>query len=154
MNWEAIGAVGEILGALVVVATIFYLAVQVRHTRHSNQMVAASRAAEASDIWVRQLVQDADLLELYLRGVQNYESLERLEKARFSTLITQFLRGVEGAWSQNELGVITDDQWYGYVASVRRIIGSPGGKVVFQDIKDLFSPSFCGAIEQIISSDA
>ncbi len=33
MNWEAIGAIGEILGALAVVLTLGYLAVQVRHTR-------------------------------------------------------------------------------------------------------------------------
>lgn len=154
MNWEAIGALGEILGALVVVVTIFYLAVQVRHSRHSNQVVAASRIAEASDIWLRQLVQDADLLEVYLRGFEDYESLQGLEKARFAFLIIQFLRAVEGAWTQKELGVITDDQWYGYVASVRRIVGSPGGVVAFGKVRDVFSPSFRGAIEQIISGEA
>ena len=30
MNWEAIGAIGEILGAAVVVATLFYLAKQTK----------------------------------------------------------------------------------------------------------------------------
>ena len=34
MNWDAIGAVGEILGGLAVVATLFYVARQIRdHTR-------------------------------------------------------------------------------------------------------------------------
>ena len=33
MNWEAIGAMGEILGAIVVVFTIGYLAVQVKHAK-------------------------------------------------------------------------------------------------------------------------
>lgn len=31
MNWEAIGAIGEIIGALAVVVTLGYLAVQTRH---------------------------------------------------------------------------------------------------------------------------
>ena len=30
MNWEAIGAVGEVFGALGVIATLGYLAVQIR----------------------------------------------------------------------------------------------------------------------------
>lgn len=30
MNWEAIGAIGEIIGAMAVVATIFYLGRQIR----------------------------------------------------------------------------------------------------------------------------
>ena len=33
MNWEAIGAVGELLGAAAVVFTLGYLAVQVRHAK-------------------------------------------------------------------------------------------------------------------------
>ena len=35
MNWDAIGAVGEILGAGAVVATLAYLAIQVRQTNRS-----------------------------------------------------------------------------------------------------------------------
>jgi hypothetical protein len=30
MNWDAIGAIGEVLGALVVIATLFYLSGQLR----------------------------------------------------------------------------------------------------------------------------
>ena len=30
MNWDAIGAIGEILGAIVVIATLGYVAVQIR----------------------------------------------------------------------------------------------------------------------------
>ena len=33
MNWDAIGAVGEILGAFAVVATLVYLASQVRYEK-------------------------------------------------------------------------------------------------------------------------
>ena len=36
MNWEAIGAVGEILGAIAVVLTLGYLAVQVRHAKNAT----------------------------------------------------------------------------------------------------------------------
>ena len=36
MNWEAIGAVGEILGAIAVVLTLGYLAVQIRHAKNAT----------------------------------------------------------------------------------------------------------------------
>ncbi len=41
MNWEAIGAVGEIVGALAVVLSLIYLAIQVR--QNSNMARAESR---------------------------------------------------------------------------------------------------------------
>jgi hypothetical protein len=37
MNWEALGAVGEIVGAVAVVVTIGYLAVQIRRNTLSNR---------------------------------------------------------------------------------------------------------------------
>ena len=36
MNWEAIGAVGEVGGAIAVVATLAYLAAQIRHSSEST----------------------------------------------------------------------------------------------------------------------
>lgn len=32
MNWVAIGATGELVGGVVVVATLYYLALQLRHS--------------------------------------------------------------------------------------------------------------------------
>jgi hypothetical protein len=40
MNWEAIGAVGEIVSALAVLVTLIYLAIQVRHSRREQQASA------------------------------------------------------------------------------------------------------------------
>ena len=33
MNWDAIGALGEVLGSIAVFLTLGYLAIQVRHAR-------------------------------------------------------------------------------------------------------------------------
>ena len=40
MNWEAIGAIGEITGAMAVVITLLYLARQVQHARREQQITA------------------------------------------------------------------------------------------------------------------
>ncbi len=89
LNWEAIGAVGEILGALVVVATLIYLAAQVRESRKATaadiyQTRAMSRAeAELQialncptyhEIHFRFLeLQAADGLEAALASLSNQE---------------------------------------------------------------------------------
>ena len=36
MNWEAIGAIGEVLGAFAVVMTLLYLAVQVKYAKNAT----------------------------------------------------------------------------------------------------------------------
>ena len=116
-------------------------------------MIAASRNAEASDTWLRQLVQDAELHELFQKGIREYDTLDVMDKRRFALMITQFLRAIEGTWTQNDLGFVNEDQWYGYEVSIREIVGSPGGLAAYSRIKQVFSPKFRSAIEQILSDD-
>ena len=50
MNWEAIGAVGELVGAIAVLTTLVYLAVQVRQSKillERNEKIALSQVHQA-----------------------------------------------------------------------------------------------------------
>jgi hypothetical protein len=72
MNWEAIGAVGELLGSLAVFVTLGYLAVQVRHARAeasralSQGRMEANRALLSMDL-------DEENLEARLKAEAAYE---------------------------------------------------------------------------------
>mgnify|MGYP006121417371 CR=1 FL=1 len=48
MNWEATRAIGEIIGAMTVVLTLAYLAIQMRHGTKATQ-AASMRAASTMD---------------------------------------------------------------------------------------------------------
>ena len=37
MNWDAIGAIAELLGAVGVIASLVYLATQIRHSREQTE---------------------------------------------------------------------------------------------------------------------
>jgi hypothetical protein len=50
MNWEAIGAAAELLGAIGVIATLAYLAVQIRHS--SDQLKKNTQSnVSTHDLW-------------------------------------------------------------------------------------------------------
>ena len=46
LNWEAIGALGEIVGAVAVIATLVYLAIQIRQVINSVQGATELEAAK------------------------------------------------------------------------------------------------------------
>jgi len=48
MNWEALGAIGEIVGAVAVVLTLGYLALQIRQSRRVIRRSACQRPQKAS----------------------------------------------------------------------------------------------------------
>lgn len=42
MNWEALGAIGELVGAVAVVVTLLYLSAQIRHSNRTSKSAVAS----------------------------------------------------------------------------------------------------------------
>ena len=68
MNWEAIGAVAEILGASAVVASLLYLALQMRHSATATQAVTRGTFAQLTTNVLLQIASDAELASIFRRG--------------------------------------------------------------------------------------
>jgi len=149
MNWDAVGAVAELVGAAVVVLTIFYLASQIRNAEKATRILAVARTAEATDSWLSGIVNDSELCSVYFRGLRSYPELKDTEQERFRMLLVQYFRAVEGAWTQRELGMMSDEQWHGYQATTNFILGSEGGQSAFKPLRRLFAERFLVALQDI-----
>jgi hypothetical protein len=93
MNWEAIGAVGELLSAVVVVASVVYLGVQIR----ANTRVSQNEAyRDLTEVWKGffNMQQNADN-EVVLKALTNFEMLESHEKIQFDALMMALMVSVE-----------------------------------------------------------
>ena len=99
MNWEAIGAIGEVVGALAVIATILYLAIQLRM---SNKFEAANHHDLHMDrIRQRFLVvaQDGDLMRIVAAAARG-EELDRTEAARAASFAAHRILVQRDAWTR------------------------------------------------------
>ena len=79
MNWEAIGAIGEIVGGAGVIATLIYLAVQIRQNTRSVEAATyqsvAESLADASYRLVNAPSSPMDRLLLFIGTIRRYENL-------------------------------------------------------------------------------
>ena len=64
MNWEAVGAAGEIIGAVAVIISIIYLALQVRQNTAALRSSATNAASEGLESEVFQAKQDPNFKSL------------------------------------------------------------------------------------------
>lgn len=84
MNWDALGAIGEIIGAAAVFATLVYLAVQIRqNTGAVRAAVLNSSVVAVTDIRAK-LFGDPNLTDIYIRGLDDPDGLNVVDKARFT----------------------------------------------------------------------
>jgi hypothetical protein len=115
MNWDAISAVGEVLGAVAVVVTLFYLARQVREASEEskrNQMElrrtrydALNRELiSASDEWAS----SAELSDIMLRGFSGVASLDPKETFRFYSSLHRFFRSIDALFVYAAEGGVHD----------------------------------------------
>ena len=105
MDWDAIGAIGEIVGALAVVITLLYLA---RQTKVSGKAtVSASRSASAVAISEldRDIARDPELARIFLKSTQlEIAEYDDLEWIRFTTFARSFVGLIEEQYVQSLQG--------------------------------------------------
>ena len=92
MNWEAISAIGQIVGALAVVISLIYLAREVRSNARATRVASMRSVSDNFNRWIQQLAEHPDLSELYYRGIHDFESLEGADLVGFSALMVQAFR--------------------------------------------------------------
>ena len=97
MNWEAIGAVGEIIGALAVVASLAYLAIQIRHNtkeveeqNRTHQINTLSDNAGRFTHFRTNIISNAEVASIWQRGRHDLNSLSYEERFRFDSLAEEF----------------------------------------------------------------
>jgi hypothetical protein len=82
MNWEMISAVGQMLGAIGVIISIIYLAVQIRNQNKESQRAAMNVLTTHWSDLNRTLVENPDLAALWIRALQSFDELDGASKLR------------------------------------------------------------------------
>ena len=86
MNWDAIGALAELLGAAAVLVTIVYLARQIKQNSDIAR-VEAFRDMQKQWSEMRERTMQPENLSLINRGMQGIDKLDESEKPRFHKLM-------------------------------------------------------------------
>ena len=79
---QDLGSIGELIGAIATVATLIYLATQIRQGSQATRTASYLSVSDRSGDFVRMCAEDPDLADLYSRACESYEDLPRPERAR------------------------------------------------------------------------
>jgi hypothetical protein len=149
MNWEAAGAVGEILGAATVVATFFYLARQVKQATSVARATARQAVSQMNvDSWGVSL--DSQVLARASTKVTTGEDLSPEELGNYQRWILMRMRFVENAHYQYKQGLLDEGEWNGYANLIELIVGptTPVSKFWVRAAV-AYSPEFVDEVERI-----
>jgi hypothetical protein len=128
MNWEAIGAVGELLGALVVVITLIFLVRQVRqNTNALNTATIFNVTHEANQINAT-IAGNPDVARLFLLAQNDPDELTHEEQVRAQSLIRTIVNLASAGDQARSLGSLPEEYYNVLRDSAGDVAMTPGGR--------------------------
>ena len=128
MNWEAVGAVGEIFGALGVIVSLAYLASQIRTQNRESRLAAVNEWTNQWNNFLGSLAEHPNLSELWLKGVLDFAALNPTEVVQFSSHIGRIFRVGENIYHQYQQGLFDPTTWRGIERTLVDLARFPGAK--------------------------
>ena len=131
MNWDAIGAIGEILGAIAVLATLFYLAIQIRQNSVATKSASAEFMLSAAQNTALAVATSNEAITSWTKGRQDYNSLDDTEKNRARLLyMSQMMASDNLYWSYRQ-GSLDEELWERQSNWMRGYLETEPGKAVW-----------------------
>lgn len=142
MNWEAFGAIAEGLGAIGVIVTLIYVAVQLRQNTAALRSTATQGAHDQSSKVYDLLAGDADLGLIWARGLREPDSLNPAETARFFAILQATMFRLQNWYFQTESGLIDPQLLESWTRVVQQACAMPGFKVFWEQRQIVYAPEF------------
>ena len=150
MTLQDLGNIGEFSGAIAVLVSLIYLALQIRQ---NTTTVRAGTSAAISESLARLLEvagSDARTARLWTGGLTGDPSLDPNDVLQFSVLFGSYMRRIENAYYQHLLGLVDSDHWQTTERTLRYMIRSNGGKTWWVWSRQIYSDRFVAYVENCI----
>ena len=110
MNWDAIGAIGELLGALVVVVTLGYLAIQIRQNTAQQKREETVSVQRGQNEVLTQL-QDPATVRSYAMMAEKGRAANPEDRSRAIIFLVQYLNHFQIVYDLYQLGSLDEDRY-------------------------------------------
>jgi hypothetical protein len=150
MNWEAIGAIGEVVGAAGVIASLMYLAVQIRQNTKSVRRASARQSSEKNAVALRGLADYSDLFSGDHMGLDRIAELNPSERTRFNMVMGMWMQAKEQDFADVREGILEPEYAVPYQHFMRQIFACSGGAQWWSEHRGWFSASFQREIDGLL----
>ena len=147
MNLEAVNALAQLIAAGGVIASLFYLAAQIRqNTRSMRAVVVDSLAQSIADV-IRPMAEDRELMRAFHIVVEDWHKATDDDRMRALPLFFSTFKLFENAWFQQRQGTLDPQQWQGWDAYIRMYYHRPGVKAWLRLRRAAFAAGFRDYVE-------
>jgi hypothetical protein len=144
---EALGNLGEFVGSIAVLVSLIYLGIQLRKSAETERTSTYQSIVSDFGRMNQSLASDPELLILYVKAMEDFESLTPSEKARISQVFYMTFRYFENMYYQHRKGYLEAEVWGGWKRLMLTYFARPGFESWWQMRRAVYSDSFATFLE-------
>jgi hypothetical protein len=141
MNWEIGAAIAEMVGAIAVVISLIYLALQIREQTNQSRL-AAQHEVSSGIREVSNLYASEDISDIFVRANKDFESMSDAELVRLIVVTTNLLRGWEEAFLEKRDGYLEAGNWETLSRDYTQLMGAPSFRRIWELRRQNYDPEF------------
>ena len=153
MSIQDLGSIGELVAAIATVATLVYLAIQVRQNTRALRSSTFQEISNDMSVSSQTLSSSPDLSAIMVKGSETLSTLTAEESIRFSFFLLMTFRRLESTYVQRQSGFIGRELTAGFERSVISTIDSGGGAEWWNTAKPAFSSDFVEYVDKKLRED-
>jgi len=153
MNLESLANLGEIIGAIAVVVSLIYLAVQVRQNTRAQQAENFSRALDRVAAMQATLSRDPDISVIFSKGVSDPSNLTTGERLQFTWAMYELFGAFEFMFLASKENSIPEEFWQRWSSAVAWWLTFPGVQSWWNVRPIPFTGSFTSYVESLLENN-
>ncbi len=159
MSIQEWAAIAEIISAVAVVASLVYLAMQIRQNTNSlsmslkaTELGAFERNVDSGNRIREILILHPEVAELYGRGLKSYKELAGSEKMRFGLMLSNVFSAYQGAYVRQLTYESDPEQFTGTLRTLDSMIKYRGVREWLSHSNPDWRPEFAAVVKQRVKS--
>ena len=152
MNWQAIGAVGELLGSIVVLASLVFLAIQIRHNTQVLRLSASEETNRSFAAYTAMFTQRG-VSRVYRLGLASPAELDDDELITFNAVISTYFNWLAHVHTLRASGIAASTP-RGLKATTSYVLRQPGGQQWWSRFRVAYDDDFQAYVDSLLSDSA
>lgn len=145
---ELLGNLGEFVGAIAVVATLGYLAVQIRQSNLASQATAIQSFINSFSTVHAEPSRDVEFIQLLRKGFNDWEGLSKDEQAQMHLYWSDWISKLHMGYRLYERGVLDEGSYIGWENFLVAALQTPGVSAVWSASKAVYPSDFTSSVER------
>lgn len=142
MTFEQYAWLGEIIAAIAVIASLFYVARQLGQNTAMMRVSAASERMERDYELVLPVIENREFAEIWMKGGENFEDLDVVDQQRLLLFERRAIILWHHVYQLRQQGLCPDANWQEQVWVIQKIGRRQAIRVAWDTFKGAFETPF------------